>query len=180
LLEKDRWALGRTKEEHGVDLGEVESFVEEVGGEECIDAAVLQVTEGLLALRGWRQTWDSPCWNACCSEDLGHVVGVGDRDAESERPHGVDVRQFVLDFAQDDRRTVVVAGVQLLELAFVVPTASPLQIRQVRAVCDPEVLERAEKIGWQGFPEAQLDCGSTAEIAQQVEAVSAFWRRRQT
>ena len=41
LLQEQRGALGRAQEEHGVDVGQVQALVEQVGGEQHVDAAVL-------------------------------------------------------------------------------------------------------------------------------------------
>ena len=50
LLEEDGRALGGPEEEDGVDVGEVETLVEEVGGEEDVHPARSKIVRGLLSL----------------------------------------------------------------------------------------------------------------------------------
>ena len=64
LLEEDRRGLGGTEEENGVDVGKVNSLVEQVNGEEDLQSASLQslqssATLGLRGLAGDRLRGDS-------------------------------------------------------------------------------------------------------------------------
>ena len=50
LLQEDRGALGGAEEQHRVDVGQVEALVEQVGGEEDVDSARLEVLKCALAV----------------------------------------------------------------------------------------------------------------------------------
>ena len=59
LLQEDSRALGRAQEQHGVDLGDVEAFVEEVDREEDVDLAVAQRGQGVAAVRSRTSSADT-------------------------------------------------------------------------------------------------------------------------
>ena len=54
------------------------------------------------------------------AEHLRHVLGVGDADAEAQRPHRAGSMHLVPQLSQDDRGAGVVAGVESGQLGVVV------------------------------------------------------------
>ena len=174
LLQEDRRALGRSEEQHGVDVGEVEALVEQVGGEEHVDPARLAGPRGRA--RG-RPAGVSPLTasagmpaslNVC-----GHELGVGDADAEAERAHGAGSSTLSRSCWSTIAARASVAGVDVRQLALVVPATGPADPPQVGAVGDGEVVERAEQVCAERVPQPQLGGGAAVEERARTSTPSA-------
>ena len=106
-------------------------------------------------------------------ELLGHELGVLDADAEAEGSHPPHRCDLVEQGLQNDSEAGVVAGIDVGERRRVVPGASlPPHRVEVGLVVEPEVLERSQQPSFQGFPQAQLDCGAPVEPVPNLEAVA--------
>ena len=82
---------------------------------------------------------------------------------------------FSSQLLEDDRGPRLVAGVDVRQLALVVPATAPADAPQVGAVRDGEVVERAEQVLAQGVPQPQLGGGAPVEeLGADVDAVGAL------
>ena len=69
-----------------------------------------------------------------------------------------------------------VCGVETFELAHVVLSACPLDLRKAHRICDAEVVKRAEKSPLDGIGQAYF-CGDvSAEIGEDVSPIHTLWR----
>ena len=177
LLEEEGWALGGAQEEHGVDLGDVDSLVEKVGGKDRGEAALSQVGDGSCALIGRGLSGDGLGRDAGVVGDAGHVFGVGDADAEAECSHPGGVGDLVLELLEDEPGAGVVAGVEAVEVGVGVSAGAPVDRGEVGAVGDAEVVERAEQVSGDRVPDAQLSGGAAVEERADVGAVGALGGR---
>jgi hypothetical protein len=73
-LQKHHGALGGPQEQHGVDRGDVEPFVEEVHGEEDLQLAGLQTAQGGLAIGRAPRSRRSP--GPACGRDRPRCCGA--------------------------------------------------------------------------------------------------------
>lgn len=113
-------------------------------------------------------------------EDLGHLVGVLDRDAVADGPHLLGAGDLVAEFSDHFGGAGVVAGVEVVQLRGVIVVALPFQLAEVDVVRDAEVVERHQQIGVQGVPQAQFAGGAAVEeLLGYVNSVTAFRRRGQ-
>ena len=174
LLEEHQCALGRAEKENGVHFGDVHALVEQVHAEHDVDRAVAQVAERGLALVGGCVGRHGDRRQTTTHELVRHEPRVGDADAESQRPHGPRVRKFVLNGLNDQRHSVLVTGVDILQRCDVVPATAPLDVRQVGAVVKAEVLERTEQAPLERVPQPQLHRNSTVEPLKDALAVGAL------
>ena len=83
--------------------------------------------------------------------------------AEAQRAHGQRVGDLVLNGLDDERHARLVAGVDVLERGDVVATTRPLNARQIGAVVQPEVLERAQQAALEGIPQPEFDGNAAIE-----------------
>jgi len=101
LLQKDHGALGGPQEQHGVDRGDVEPFVEEVHRKEDLQLAGLQAAEGGLAEIGGGGGIEGFGAEAAGTEALGHETGVFHAHAEAQGPHAGGIGHGVVELAED-------------------------------------------------------------------------------
>ena len=120
-------ALGGPQEQHGVDRGDVEPFVEQVHGEEDLQLAGLQAAQGGLAQIGGGGGIEGFGAEAAGTEGLGHEAGVLDAHAEAEGPHAGGIGHGVVALAEDQVQPAMVAGVHGAVLGGHVAAAAPLQ-----------------------------------------------------
>ena len=106
LLQEHRRALRRSKEEDGVDCGNVEALVEEVHREHGIDLPVAQALESASPIVCGSLRRDRDRRDAAGRELLGHETRMVDRDAEAERTHPLDVVDL-LPGGRDDLRCAI-------------------------------------------------------------------------
>ena len=81
---------------------------------------------------------------------------------------------LVSELLQDDARSRVVTGEQVVELRLVVPAARPGQRAEVSAVCCDEVVEGAQEVCAQRVPQPQLGGRPSVEEGTHVDAVGAL------
>ena len=175
LLKEDRGALGGPQEQHRVDVGRSRPSLKRSAAKRMLTRRCSQVVKCLSRARpAVSSPLTARAGMPASLNDLGHVLGVRDADAEAERSHRARVRDLVAELGEHDRGASVVAGVHVRELALVVAAAGPADAAQVRAVGDSEVVERAEQVGAERVPEPQLRCGAAAEERADVDAVGAF------
>ena len=110
-------------------------------------------------------------------EHLCHVLGVGHADAEPECPHRADVRHLVAQLREHDGSPGVVAREDVRELALVVASPGPGDAAQIGPVGDDEVVERAEQVGAERIPQAQLGRRAAVEEGAYVDPVGPLGRR---
>ena len=154
--------------------GNVEAFVEEVDREQDVDVAVAQRGQCVAAigrggLGGHGQRGDTGF-----DETLSHVAGVLDADAESQGAHGRNVGHLVVKLLEHDAGAGVVAGVDVAQRCQVVAATSPLHGLEVGSVVDAEVVERAQQVLLECFPQPQLGGDPAAEELADVDTVGAF------
>ena len=82
LLEEDSRTLSRPQKQDRVDLGQVETLIEEIGGEQAVHVACAESSQGVRALSVSASRRTLPERDPC-REDPCHVLGVSDRDAEA-------------------------------------------------------------------------------------------------
>src|SRR5687767_5710145 len=87
LLEEDRGALGRTKEQDGVDGRQVHALVEEVAREQHVDLADPQLLESLGPFVVGCIGGHCERWNAFPRKELRHELGVLDRNTKAQRAY---------------------------------------------------------------------------------------------
>ena len=108
-------------------------------------------------------------------ESGGHVLGVGDGDTEPESAHSSYIIDLVLKLSEDDAHAGVVGGVDAGEGGDVVVALAPVDMREVCLIADAEVVERAEQVGLECFPQAQLGGGAAVEpLVAYIDAVAAL------
>ena len=97
LLQEDGCALGGTEQQHGVDVGHVEALVEEVDGEQRVDASALAqvAAEPARAPLAASSPLTVPRGMPASLKAARHELRVRHADAEAERPHGARVRDLV-------------------------------------------------------------------------------------
>ncbi|GAX56006.1 hypothetical protein SO3561_07573 [Streptomyces olivochromogenes] len=181
LLEEQGCTGGGAQEEQGVYVGDVESLIEEVHGEDHLQGAGLEVSEGLSTLFGRSLAGEGHGVQTGGTEVLGHEVGMRDRDAEAQRPHGAGLDELLLHGLHDESRPRVIAGQDVAQGGVVIGAALPLHCTQVGVVADSEVVERAEELVLQGLPQAHLGSDAPAEeLVLDVPTVHALRRRGQS
>jgi hypothetical protein len=116
LLQEHHRALGGAQQQHGVDGGDVEPFVEQVDGEEDAQLAGGQATEGVLALLAGGVGAESFGSEAGGVEPRRHETGVLNAHAKPQGAHALEIGELVVELAQDQVHTVVIAGVEVREL----------------------------------------------------------------
>lgn len=141
LLQKHHGALGGSQQQHGVDRGDVEPFVEEVHRKKDLQVAGLQAAQGGLAEIGRRGGIEGFGAEAAGREALGHEMGVFHAHAEAQGPHAGGIGHGVVELAEDQLHPAVVAGVECAELGGHVAAAAPLQGGEVGGVGHGEVVE---------------------------------------
>jgi hypothetical protein len=180
LLEEDGRALRGPQEQHGVDLRQVDPLVEQVDGEQAVDLQCPQTAERLGALGRGRARRHGEARDPRAAEHVRHVLRVGHRDAEAERPHAPHVGDLVDGLADDLARPCVIARIDVVEGRGVVRAAAPLDPPQVDVVVNAEVVERDEQVGAQRVPQPQLVGAASAELLPDVRAVAALGRGGET
>jgi hypothetical protein len=141
LLQEHHGALGGPQEQHGVDRGDVEPFVEQVHRKKDLQVAGLQAAQGGLAEIGGGGGIEGFGAEAAGTEALGHEVGVFHAHAEAQGPHAGGIGQGVVELAENQVHPTVVAGVNGAELGRHVAAAAPLQGGEVGGVGHGEVVE---------------------------------------
>ena len=111
--------------------------------------------------------------------DSRHVGSVSFRNAEAERSHAVRIRDLGIDLLQHQACPRVVPRVDAVESCNVIAPPLPRDCAEVRCVRDSEVVERAEELLFQGFPDAQLRSEVAVEPSGDVLAVCPLRRRRE-
>ncbi len=167
------------EQQERVDVRDVQTFVEQVDGEEHVDLTPPQGFEGVAAVLGGGRPGHGERGDPRLGEALCHESGVADGDAESEPSHPAYVEHLVAKLPEHDAHARVVGRVDALQRRGVVVATAPLQRRQVGRVGDSEVVEGAEQVGGQGIPQPQLCSGAPAEELADVDAVRALGRSRQ-
>ena len=179
LLQEHRRALGRPKEQHSVDRGNVEALVEQVDGEDDVDRAVAQRAQRVLPVRRGGARLDRAGRDPGRGEPIGHVSGMGGADAEPEGPHLSGVGHLVPDLAQHDPGSRVVAGVQRVQRGDVVAPAGPGDRGEIGSVVDAEVVEGTQQVLVEGVPQPQLGGGPAVEERPDVDPVATLGSRGQ-
>ncbi len=166
LLEEQRRALGWSQHEHGVDVRDVDTLVEQVDREHGLYSSVGEVAQRRLAFGPRAVAPDGDGLDAVKSEVVGHESRVLDAHAEPETAHRC--RLGVLHHLLDDQPSPGVgARVGVAERVHVVaPTATPRDVTEVEAVVDAEVEEGHEVLLADGVPQAQLCCDAVVEPVQ--------------
>ncbi len=167
-------ALGGPQEQHRVDLGDVEAFVEQIHREQNLQLAVAQAADLLGALVAGAGGIEGGGAQAGGHELAGHPVGVLHAHAEAQGPHRLQVGDLVGQFAQDQAQAGVVGGVEVGEGLGGVAVAAPFDPRQVGAVVEAEVVEGAQEALVEGAPEAQFGGGAALEPMEDVLAAGAL------
>ena len=180
LLKEYRRALGGPQEQDGVDIGQVETFVEQVGCEEHVDSSRAQVIERTFTSGLRSASADGAGRDACPGEDGCHELRMGDVDAEAEGSHAAEVHHLVAQLGQHDRRPGVIAGVDVGQGRVVVAPLPPGHRPEVGAVGDTEVVERAQQVGAQRLPQSKLGRRATVEERAYVDPVGALGRCRES
>jgi hypothetical protein len=174
LLQKHHGALGGPQEQHGVDRGDVEPFVEEVHGEEDLQLAGLQAAQGGLAEIGGGGGVEGFGAEAAGREALGHEMGVFHAHAKTQGPHAGGIGHGVVELAEDQVHAAMVAGVDGAELGRHVAAAAPLQGGEIGGIGHGEVVEGGQQALIEGAPEAEFGGDATAEPVEDVEPVGPF------
>ena len=89
--------------------------------------------------------------------------------AEAQGPHTGGIGHGVVELAEDQVHTAVVAGVHGAELGRHVAAAAPLQGGEVGGVGHGEVVEGGEQALIEGAPEAEFGGDAAAEPVEDVE-----------
>ena len=179
LLEEERRAFGRAKEEDRVDLRDVDAFVEQIHSEYGVDPSIAKRDQGVATLLGRRLRRDRDSRDAGSAKPIRHEAGMVDAHAEAESPHRTDVGDGPSHSFDDLRGPPVVARVERGELLDVVAAALPCDTGQVDVVRNTEVLEWTQQAPFERLPQTKLDGNPTAEPAGDVTAVSTLGGRRQ-
>ncbi len=174
LLDEDRGALRGAEEEEGVDVGQVDAFVEEIDAEEGTDVAVAEPGEGSRPIGGGGALADGDAGEAGLGEPHGHELRVIDVDAEAEGPHRSRGGDVVAHRIEDATEPDVTRGIDAPQLLDGIAARCPGDLREVGAVADPEVLEGAEEILIERLPEAQLGSDAIAEPDEDAPPVGAL------
>lgn len=127
LQEHDR-ALGGPQEQHRVDLGDVEAFVEQIHREQDLQLAGAQAADLLGALLPGAGGIQGSGAQAGGHELAGHPMGVLHAHAEAQGPHRIQVGDLVFQFAQDQAQAGVVGGVEVGEGFAGVAVAAPFDL----------------------------------------------------
>ena len=177
LLEKHGRTLGRSEHEHGVDLGEVDTLVEEIDGEDGPKLPSPQSQERRTPIIARRAAVECHGLVSKTGELVRHEVGMGDARAEREGPHPVRVRHVFLDGVADPQHANVIAGEHVVQIARYVSPALEAHRREVRRVVDAEVEEGAEQALVEGIPQSRFECDATVEPLEHRPAVRPLGRR---
>ena len=109
-----------------------------------------------------------------------HEMRVLLRDAEAECFHVANVcgvaKEGVSDGAGALAGQCAFCGVETFELARVVLSACPLDLRKAHRICDAEVVKRAEKAPLDGIGQAYFCSDVSAEIGEDVSPIHTLWR----
>ena len=123
LLKEDRRALRRPKEDHSVDLGDINAFIEKIDGENAADLARNEVATGRFSIFSRRFAMQCDRGKTSIREVPSHVLGMGDRDAEAQGLHPGDVDHLVDKLPDHEVGARVVTGVDVLKGSRVVSAA---------------------------------------------------------
>ena len=176
LLEKDGGALRRPEHENGVDLRQVDAFVEEIHGEDGSKLPLPQSRKRRTPFVSWRSGVECHGLVPEAGELSGHEVGVGDARAESEGPHSMWVRHVFLDGVSDPQGADVIAGEHVVQIARDISPALEAHRREVRRVVDAEVVKRAEQALVERIPQSRFERDATAEPFEHRLAVRTLGR----
>ena len=116
LLQEDGGALGGAQHEDGVHCRHVDALVEQVDGEQDGELAVAQILQRVASFLAAGAAGDRLGSEPGGRELAGHELGVIDRHAETERPHGVGVGDHIADRGEHLGHPHVVAGVHVGQL----------------------------------------------------------------
>ena len=138
-------ALGGAQEQHRVDLGDVEAFVEQIHREEDLQLAGSQAADLLGALVAGAGGIEGGGAQAGGHELAGHPVGMLHAHAEAQGPHRFQMGDLGGQFAQDQAQAGVVGGVEVGEGLGGVAVAAPFDLGEIGAVVEAEVVEGAQQ-----------------------------------
>jgi hypothetical protein len=174
LLQEEGRALGRPQHEHGVDVRDVDTFVEQVDREHGSHAPLREIAQGSFSLGPRAVAPDRDRLDSVATEVLGHESCVLDAHAEAETAH----RRWlgmVGDLLDDEPGPGVGAGVCVAESFYVVALATtPGDLAEVEPVVDAEVEERCEVLLVDGIPETQFGSDAVVEPVQDRQAVASL------
>jgi hypothetical protein len=156
LLKKHRGGLGRPKKHHCIDAWQVDAFVEQIYSEDHLELAALEVEQRLSAFAAVGRGVEGDSRDSAFVEVPRHKVSMCNTHTEAESAHGANVADDASQRRHHFRGAGVVARVDALEVADVVPAAPPGQPSQVDVVVNAEVLERAEHPSIDGVPQTEF------------------------
>ena len=175
LLQEEGRALGRAQEQQGVDVRDVDTFVEQVDGEDDVDSPGVEIAQRRRSLVHRAVTPDRNGRYPDRAELLGHEARVHDRDAEAERLDRREVVRLEAHLFDDASRPRVIGGQHVGQRVRVVAGAAlPRHVGQVGSVVHAEVRERHQVLLVDRVPHPQLGRDPSVEVAQHVEAVGAL------
>lgn len=175
LLDEQRRAVGRAQQQERVDARQVDALVEEVDGEQHLQAAVAEVAQRLLALRGGRVGPNGHRGETRVAEHARHVARMVDAHAEAQRAHLRRIGHVLPELREDQVRALIVAGEHVAQSRQVIALAAPpLHGPQIDAVVDAVVGKRAQVLLIDGVPQPQLGGDAILEPREHGQAVGAL------
>ena len=169
LLEPQDPRLRGAEHEDGVELGEVEAFVEDVHRADDVELALRELLQRLRPRGRGVAGVDGHGAQALLPEEVGHEVGVALRDAEGQGARAAALLELLEGVSGPGLRRDV-AGELLLVEAGVAPGDVPV----VHLVRDAEVAEAAEEVLLDALDEVAAVDEVLLAQGEEVAAVGAL------